>query len=217
MACAALMLGVTVAPLSGQAAECAPVRPPAVTILVQPMQPQYRHALSRSQISALRGGRGHMTSDRSHLGLTHTQTGVSVKPTVAFYRQPKGTVCAALDQVEVVWQMVQFQVDVAMEYRQGSCPYGEIMRHENQHVAIAQRNFAATERALRRDFTEQARRFPAFPLRTGQQQATAEVAAHLLALARQIVDREERQMRGDNAAIDTPESYRQVNARCRDW
>lgn len=216
MARAALVLAVLV-PSSALAAACGQAPPPAVTVVSQPMQPQYRHVLTRSQISALRSGRGHMTSDRSHLGLTHTQTGVSVKPTVAFYRQPNGTTCAALHQVEVVWQMVQFQVDIAAEYRPGSCPYGEITRHENQHVVIAQRNFAATERALRRDFTEQARRFPAFPLRTGQQQATNEVAAHLLALARQIVDREERQMHGENAAIDTPESYRQVNARCRDW
>lgn len=198
-----------------RAAGCgAPV--PAFQVSSDLPPPDYRHALTRPQIGAL-GGRGHMTNDRRHAGLTQSRTNFSIKPTLAFQRMADGSVCASLSKVEVIWRMVQLRVDVAAEYRRGSCPYEEILRHENQHVAIAQRAFAVADRSLRQELGETVRRFPPFTLRVSTQQAANEVAARLMAQARPILERYERDTHRENAAIDTPESYRQVSGRCRDW
>lgn len=189
---------------------------PAFQLDSQLPPPDYRHELTRPQIGAL-GGHGHMTSDRRHAGLTQTRTAFSIKPTLAFQRMADGSVCASLNQVEVSWRMVQLRVDVAAEYQRGSCPYEEILRHENQHVAISQRAFAVADRSLRQDLGETVRRFAPFTLRGSTQQAAAEVANRLMAQAKPILEKYERDTHRENAAIDTPESYREVSARCRDW
>lgn len=207
---------LAMAPGTAFAAGCTGMPPPALKLSSQPLAPDYRHELTRSQIGAL-SGHGHMTSDRRHAGLTQTRTNFSVKPTLAFQRLADGSVCASISQVEADWRMVQLRVDVAAEYRRGSCPYEEILRHENLHVAIAQRAFAAADRSLRQELGEAVRRIAPFTVRGSSHQAASEVAARLMAQAKLILDKYERDTHRENAEIDTPESYRQVSARCRDW
>lgn len=212
LCCAAL---VAMVPGAALAAGCgAPV--PAFRLSSDLPPPDYRHELTRPQIGAL-GGHGHMTNNRRHAGLTQTRTDFSIKPTLAFQRMADGSVCASLSQVEVNWRMTRFRVDVAAEYRRGSCPYDEILRHEKQHVTIHQRAFAAADRGLREELGETVRRFAPFVLRGSSQQAANEVAARLMAQAKRILEKYERETNRENAAIDTPESYRAVSARCRDW
>lgn len=209
------LVAMAAAPDAARAAGCG-VPVPAFQVSSELPQPDYRHDLTRSQIGA-RSGYGHVTSDRRHAGLTQTRTNFSIKPTLSFRRLADGSLCASLNQVEMSWRMVQFRVDIAAEYRRGSCPYEEILRHENQHVAIHQRAFAMAERSLRQELGEAARRFPPFTLRGSTQQAASEVAARLMAQAKPILERYERDTQRENAAIDTPENYRRVSARCRDW
>lgn len=200
-----------------RAETCPPGKAAAdVQIVTDLPSPSYRHELTRPRIGALSGA-GHMSSDRRHAGLTQTKTAFSVKPTLEFQRLPSGRVCASLRQVVVSWRMTQLLVDVAVEYRPGSCPYTEILRHENQHVAIAQRGFQAADQALRRQLGDMARRTQPFVIRGTPQQAAQEVAARFLATAEPVLDTYRRDTGRENAAIDTPESYRAVGARCRDW
>lgn len=214
---AALAAVLLVLPLPGWAAACpGDGGVPDVRMATQLPRPDIRHALTRSQIGAL-SGHGHLSSDRRHAGLTQTQTAFTVKPTLSFTRLDNGAVCASLKQVDVVWRMTQFQVDVAAEYRRGSCPYDEILRHENQHVAIAERAFIEAEHSLRRDLTDMAGRTRPFIVGGSPQQAAAEMARRFLAAAQTALDKYRRDTERQNAAIDTPESYKAVSARCRDW
>lgn len=211
------MLGLLLAaPMGAAAATCPAGAPGVLRVNTDLPQPDYRHSMTRPQIGAL-SGRGHMTNDRSHAGLTQTQTSFTLKPTMQFQRLGNGTVCASIRDVDVSWRMVKFVVDIAAEYRRGSCPYTEIVRHENQHVEIAQRAFVAADRSLRQQLAEAVRRQPAFALRGTPQQAANETAARLMAVAKPILEKYDQDTRRQNAAIDTPESYRAVSARCRDW
>lgn len=217
MRIAAVMFGLMLAvPVGARAASCPAGSPGALHVNSFLPQPEYRHSKTRPQIGAL-SGRGHMSNDRSHAGLTQTQTSFTLKPTMQFQRLGKSTVCASIRDVEVSWRMVKFIVDIAAEYRRGSCPYNEIVRHENQHVDISQRAFVAADRDLRQQLAEALRRQPAFALRGTPQQAVNEAAASLMAVAKPILEKYDQDTRRQNAAIDTPESYRAVSARCRDW
>lgn len=179
--------------------------------------PSYRHSLTRPQIGAL-GGSGHMTSDRRHAGLTRTQTNFTVKPNMRFLRMSDGSICAEVTVIEASWRMILFQVDLAAEYSRASCAYGEIWRHENQHVAISQKHFTAADRALRTELGQMARDFKPIRVRgVSPQQVARDVAARFMARAQPILDVYRRDSARDNAAIDTPESYRAVGARCKDW
>lgn len=189
---------------------------PELRVVSELPPPDIRHALTRPQIGAL-GGHGHMSSDNRHAGLTQTKTAFTVKPTLGFTRLPGGGLCASLKQVEMSWRMTQFQVDVAAEYRRGSCPYEEILRHENQHVDIARRAFVEADRTLRRELGELARRLRPFAVQGTTNQAAQETAARFMTAAQPALDKYRRDTERENAAIDTLESYRAVAARCRDW
>lgn len=213
----AVMLGVMLAsPVAAQTATCTATGPASLKVATDLPPPVYRHRLTRSQIGALEG-RGHMTSDQRHAGLTQTWTAFTINPNVESRQVSKGVICVSVRQVEVSWRMAQFLVDIAAEYRQGSCPYGEILRHENQHVAISQTAFTTADRTLRQQLAEAVRRQPAFLLRATPQQAAQHVADQLMAVARPILEQYNSDTRRQNAAIDTQESYRAVSARCRDW
>lgn len=212
------MLGAALAllmPAAGRAA-CIDSRPGEFRMVTEPPRPEYRHQLTRSQLSAVKG-HGHMTSDRSHAGLTHTQPSLTMNPLVESRRMPNGSLCVALKRVEVTWKMAQLLVDIATEYRRGSCPYEQIVLHENQHVAISQNAFVAADRALRQQLADAVRRLEPFVFRGTPQQAATEAGNRLMAVARPILEKFDQDTRRQNAAIDTPESYRAVSARCRDW
>jgi len=178
--------------------------------------PDIRHTLTRPQIGAL-GGHGHMSSDKRHAGLTRTRTAFAVKPNLRFLRLPGGAVCVQVTEVEASWRMTLFQVDIAAEYNRASCAYAEIWRHENQHVAIARKHFMAADKALRQELGRVAAQTRPFVVRSTPQQAARDLSAHFLAQAEPVLDKYRRDSVRDNGAIDTPESYRAVGARCKDW
>ncbi|MCR6632040.1 MAG: hypothetical protein NVV74_19420 [Magnetospirillum sp.] len=191
-------------------------RAPEVRIAAELPPPSYRNSLTRPRIGALSGD-GHMSSDRTHAGLTQTRTDFSVRPTLSFQRLSGGRVCASLKSLEASWRMVTFQVDVAAEYRPGTCQHTEVLRHENQHVAIAQRAFTLAERSLRADLQELARRTQPFVIRGTPAQAADEMARRFMAAGRPALERYQRDTERENRAIDTPEGYRAVTARCQNW
>lgn len=204
-------------PGSAGAAACPAGGDPRLRLQVDLPPADIRHTLSRARIGAL-GGHGHMTSDRRHAGLTQAKTYFTVRPTLAFARRSDGTVCASLKDVEATWRMVQLQVDVAAEYQRGSCPYGEILRHENEHVTIAQTAFREAERRLRRDLATLAARTAPFVIRAADtRRAAQDMAARFMAAAEPALEKYRRDTAQGNAAIDTPENYRAVSARCKDW
>lgn len=206
-------------PAGARAAACPGGTVPQIQILATLPEPSYRHNSTRSQLGAVANRRGHMTSDKSHKGLTHTETRLRIPP-ATFEMTPmgNGTVCVTLKRMEVSWRMEQFQVDVASEYRTDSCAYRETLRHENEHVAIFQRGFRTAEQRLRRDLADVAQRNLPFQTRKGQEKRGIDAVARKFAAAAQaVVAKYNQDMERENGAIDTQANYRAVAARCRDW
>lgn len=213
-----LLAALAMLPGAAQAAGGCAGSAPQVNVTGTLPEPSYRHQLRHSQIGAL-AGRGHMTSDTSHKGLTQAETRLHVPPaTFEIVPVGNGTVCINLKRLDVVWQMARFQVDVAAEYRLDSCAYRETLRHENEHVAIFRRLFREAERNLRQDMTEVARRtLPIRVLQADAKRTVDEMARKIAAAAKAAVARYEQDARRENGVIDTQASYRAVMARCRDW
>lgn len=211
-----LIVILALAPGAARAAAC-PANPPAEIRVVSNMpSPSYHHDLTRPQIGA-RAGSGHMTSDRRHLGLTSFAHSYSIIPSVKFRRMPGGEICAWLAAVELTFKMTEFRVDVAAEYRQGSCAYAEILRHENQHVAILQRAFAAADRGMRAALADAVRRERSFQVHSTQDQALNMVSQRMAAAVKPVFDQHMSEARRANAAMDTQENYRAEQRRCKDW
>lgn len=213
-----VMAMLAVAP-AAQANQCPP---PGASPLPVPLpvkletsipEPTYRNTQTRTQLAGQnpKGGSAH------HAGLTQTGTHFSVKPTMRFFRLPDGRMCAQLTQVEATWRVTQLLVDVATEYRPGTCPYREVWEHENQHVAISQRYFAEAERALRTRLAQLAEQIRP-QIVSGNPDATArEVVNRLMAGVQPVLEHYGKETQRANAIIDTPDNYRRVSARCADW
>lgn len=194
----------------------APQKPPSLRFVTELSPPDYRHQLTRRQISAL-GDHGRMSPDERHAGLTQAKTAFSVRPNLNFLQLGNGTICAQVAEVEVEWRMALLQVDIAAQYNRASCAYAEIWRHENEHVAIDQKHFMTADRALRTEFGQLIGRLEPFAVRSTPQQAVRDVASRFSASAEPILEKYRRDTTRDNGAIDTPESYQTVGARCKDW
>ncbi|MBX9635468.1 MAG: hypothetical protein K2X44_10860 [Magnetospirillum sp.] len=188
--------------------------PPRVRLAADVPVPDYRNTLTRKQLAAI--GHGN-TLDSHHAGLTQTRTAFSVKPSLRFFRLSDGRICAQVSEIEASWRATQLQVDIAREYRAGTCPYREVWEHENQHVAIARTQFAIAERNLRSRLSEQAAGLRPFIIPGTPDQAAREVASRMMAAMQPALDSYRVESERSNAAIDTQENYRRVTARCADW
>lgn len=107
-------------------------------------------------------------------------------------------------------------VYVARRYRPDSCAFRAILEHEHVHLAINQQVLHDHRDRLRRDLRRAVRmRFPLFgtDLASLRRDAVEHLEDALLAALEPLwADRDER-----NAAVDTPDSYRAVHARCDRW
>jgi len=173
----------------------------------------YRNTRTKEELAALnpKGGGAH------HAGLTQSRTAFSVKPTLRFFSMPDGRLCAQLAKLEATWRVTDMMVDIVAQYRPGTCPYREVWEHENRHVAVIRRYFPETERALRIRMAELVAQLKPRIVSGSPDQAAKETSNYFLRGAEPLLARFQADTARDNAAIDTPESYRRVTARCADW
>ncbi|MBC7952994.1 MAG: hypothetical protein H7Z12_14400 [Rhodospirillaceae bacterium] len=187
---------------------------PTVRLATELPVPTYANNLNRKQLAAI--GHGN-TLDSHHAGLTQTRTAFSVRPSLNFFRLSDGKICAQVTEVEASWRATQLHVDIAREYRVGTCPYREVWEHESQHVQIAKDQFAIAEQKLRSRLAVQAGAMRPFIISGTPEQAAREVAARMMAAMQPVLDAYRVDSERANAAIDTQENYRRVTARCADW
>lgn len=189
------------------------VQPP-VRLATESPVPTYANNLSRRQLAAI--GHGN-TLDSHHAGLTRTKTAFSVRPVLRFFRLSNGRICAQMTEIEASWRATQLQVDIAREYRAGTCPYREIWEHETEHVAIAKTQFAKAEQQLRVRLTDFAARLRPFIIPGTPDQAARDIASRMMAAMQPVLEGYRMESERANAVIDTDANYRKVTARCADW
>lgn len=123
--------------------------------------------------------------------------------------------CARVNRVDARLFIPETTVYVASDYGEDSCPYGQILAHEYQHVAITE----AAMRAAGPRLTARLHKIADVPAFSTGDPAAAEAAIDG-ALARSIqgfmADLSQQAHRA-NQQIDTPANYRKVAAKCRTW
>ena len=126
--------------------------------------------------------------------------------------------CFWVQSIPVTLRYPSVEIYIAKEYGTRSCQYQAILAHEKDHVRIAQDNLERYTPSMRSALTSlliptgRAPQVVASP-----EQAKREVNA----LARKLLGPVSQNMFADlrkaQAAIDTPEEYRRVLRRCRNW
>ena len=190
--------------------------PPQVRLDAAMAEPVYFRTMNKSEMTARHGL---LMTGQTELGLTTSEVELEVRPKMWFQPQPGGgRGCAVLDSVDVVFRIEKVRVDIASDFPTDSCAYRVILDHENQHVAFTRQAFGAVLPEMRRLLAQSAalRRSQWVPAHSNEAALRA-VLAGIEADIRPAYLDYQREARRLNASIDTPQSYRALHQRCRQW
>ena len=182
------------------------------------LPPRYIRDLDTPQIEALRHQKFHNRALHNP-GLTMAEYEWKSSFKVEGSRKGRGPTLVWADSIDADFSCVRMDVYISSRYPEGSCPYGVILNHENQHVAlnrgVFERYRALIGKALRTARTIPDKRHPirCRSLVEGKNRISANIS--------QIVAPLEKRFWGDlskaNATIDTPANYRRTQALCKNW
>lgn len=197
----------------------APAKAPRITIEAALGELSFDHRLDDQALKKL----VHKLERNMHLtrgqplGLTTGPISARYRTRVRLRRSLHGGFCVSLVAANIQVGFETLTVYLDRKYPKGSCEYEAILAHEMEHV---RRNRDAVTRdlpRLRRQVAQVLRAKPALHVREVERQARD---AYLLYLRQQlgpslraIAAARDR----SNDAIDTPESYRAIAAKCENW
>ncbi len=126
--------------------------------------------------------------------------------------------CFWTDHIDVVLEYHSIDIYVASEYDERSCPYREVLKHEQEHVRIARQNLERYAPKVRYALTSLLIPKPNAPKRVQSKAAAKqEMEALYEKLLRPVYEEMLEALIKAQGAIDTPEAYRRVRMRCRNW
>lgn len=189
---------------------CAGLSPAKVVVTPLWAEPAYHNDRTVPELTARSAKGSPVDSRRRTLGLT---TAASRSAISISYRHRTDTAtgksCVS-PLIEVSVGYTSMRVDVASEFRPGSCAYGQIRAHEDMHVHIYKVNLARTVEALQ---AEMGQHFAGGPylsdgtrLESYFEEAKKEWSAHI---SRKLAAVDSQQ-----AAFDSPAEYRRLGSSC---
>jgi hypothetical protein len=215
-AAAAAALLLPIGPAAAQTA-CGGLDPPTpeVGVTVQdPPEPRIV-AASEAEIRRRAGAAGQdAPSGAVTRGLTVSETATETGYTLARATLPDGTTCVALKGIEAEVADREVTILIDRSYSPGSCEHQAILDHENEHVRVNAEALRETGRLLEQELDAVAERWEgrwAAPDEAQElEQAIGGAVSEAVGTARGEAQARHRQ-------LDTPESYAEVQAHCRDW
>jgi hypothetical protein len=180
---------------------------------------RYNHQLSTPQIEKL-GWRIFRLKNWHENGLCHFEFGYSFSYKVSYKRPGNGGPYQVwADSIDVKFLCKRMDVYVSRKYPEGSCEYKAILDHENQHVSINTTAFNKygdlLEGALRGDLSLPTRSRPmaVSSIKAGERF----VQSRIDRLIGSYFESLKREVKVENAKIDTIENYKRVTAQCHHW
>jgi len=183
---------------------------PAIST-VAPLQasPRYHHHKSISDLG-YEGG-------KVRQGQTRIQTRFGFGIELESRRLGRDLVCYRLKSANAIWEIVSIDVFIAFEHVPGTCTYTVTMDHENQHVALAQQNFVRFLPRFERVFRDAAERVKPFATARDGRRVSQDIMNRLEGEVAGVRAQFDTAMKRENAILDSPQSYRELEARCPKW
>ena len=146
------------------------------------------------------------------LGLTHTESHVTVKVDGSMLDDPAGGLECVLPRIAVSLYYQPIVVYIGREFVPGSCAYGEILAHEQRHLASYLDSLPVALDRVRAKLADRYRGRPLYA-RAGQARALLqrEIDLEWLPFIRDEMARVERMQ----AAIDSPQEYARLSKVCQ--
>lgn len=200
---------------SGGRASCPSFGRPKVTIDYQMAPIRRDDGKSLAQLARMPGRKpGPAGSAHGHvLGLTQARYGESSKIGALFQPMPGGTVCGALQSLDVTFGFQERTVLVARELPKGSCIHGEVLEHEMKHIATDEKLLKEFGPTLERRLEAAAARIGTVRARS-QEQVLAAVRKPLEAEMRRLFQEFGQKRDRAQAKVDTVAEYDRVSQSC---
>ncbi|MGZ3182865.1 MAG: hypothetical protein ACXU8N_10515 [Telluria sp.] len=205
---AALAAGDAVASAAALRSRCEAT--PASSILnVHPATYAIDHSQSYRTLARMKqplGARAYV------LGLTRTESHVSIRSTGTLYTDPAEHLECIAPRVTVDLWYSPVTIYVGREFAPGSCSYRAILDHELRHYTTYERHLRTVEENVRAALQQ---RFSGRPLYAPQGQVHAQLAHEIDARWLPYIKSELGQVETLQAAIDSPAEYARLSKVCR--
>ncbi len=189
------------------------------TVSVSSVPTAVRRDLSLDEIARVQGGSERRDGGRTQ-GLTVVEHRLDYRTEVAVTTPPRGgPACAWIASLSVDMTPGQVTIYVPRDYAPDSCEAREILLHERRHEEIHRRLLAQAvedERAALAKADRLPTRGTPIPV-SDRAEADRRFEALLDRILDPVYDGFKNELELEQAAIDTPDSYRQVTARCSGW
>jgi hypothetical protein len=127
-------------------------------------------------------------------------------------------VCVWLQALDVDFRYTDIDVYVSSDYADGSCEAKEILDHEMDHVEVHRRLYGKYRAEL--EIRLKAVGFPteSNPKRYPTMKAAKDDVGRLLrSMTDSLYARFKRELKAENAKLDTPANYKAIQSRCMGW
>lgn len=149
-------------------------------------------------------------------GLTTVNTKLELVPSFQYLPVGGGRFCVVMTSVKADWRITAMWVDVAAEYAPGSCNYGEVITHENEHVRFNRETFL--EYAPRMEARLKVTAHDIRPMIVDDiQRGMSAMTERLRQAGADVQGAYSAKSQSLHASIDTAQSYAAVTRRCSKW
>lgn len=187
------------------------------TIEVQTVVPaaQFRNDVSRGQLTKMMrqqgsNGGSHATTLGLTVGTYHTVWTIEAVP-----RQHGNLYCHYLKHADIRLQVPTLVVYIGSEYRQGSCQFSAITKHENEHVRVNQYVVQKYAPMMKKAVTRQAQKI--LPIQSTSPTADREIERALSPTVLNVLKEMYAERDRGNAGIDTDYQYKRFAEQCAKW
>lgn len=207
------------APTAAEAARCPPAaEQPRVSLEALPGTVVYDHGRDRPYLRRLQGQVG-VSGHRGEwhpIGLTRTELQFRTKISVQTMPTGSNRHCATLAAVDAQLGYDTITIFVDQRYRKGSCPYVNVLKHENLHLGIFRDTLAVYAPKVERRLIAAANALGPVSARSPE-----EGAEKLQKALQREMDSMFKEMNAkldaENERIDTVASYKRQQAKCSNW
>lgn len=163
-----------------------------------------------------KGGAARQRGDWHPIGLTMTELQFRTKISVQTLPTDGNRHCATLTAVEAQLGYDTITIYVDRRYRQGSCPYVNVLKHEQLHLGIFRDTLAVYAPKVERRLGQAANGLKPVSARSPERAAAKLQKAlqrEMAPLFKEMNDR----IDAENERIDTAANYKREKAKCSNW
>ena len=152
--------------------------------------------------------------------LGFTQGGINLSSNLEFkYSKQKDNYCVWLSKIKVSYDISKLDVYIPSDFKNDTCQFREVEKHEFEHVAIYQSTHKEYLEKLKRELNKKNYKLKSNDAILVKDVETAKqiYQEELSEILNKFQKESTNELNKRQAAIDTKENYDRISSRCKNW